>query len=46
MDSRIRIRKVRSHGFTVERGFGLPMPREPAYAAKRSHDGEAQVAFE
>jgi len=25
---------------------GLPVPREPAYAAKRSHDGEAPAAFE
>jgi hypothetical protein len=25
---------------------GLPVPREPEYAAKRSHDGEAQAAFE
>ena len=23
---------------------GLPMPREPAYAAERSQDGEAQTA--
>ena len=25
---------------------GLPVPREPAYAAERSHDGEAKAAFE
>ena len=25
---------------------GLPVPREPAYAVKRSQDGEAQAAFE
>jgi hypothetical protein len=25
---------------------GLPVPREPAYAAKRSHDGEAPAASE
>ena len=25
---------------------GQPMPREPAYAAKRSQDGEAQAASE
>jgi uncharacterized protein YbbK (DUF523 family) len=25
---------------------GLPMPREPAYAAERSHDGEAKAASE
>ena len=25
---------------------GLPMPREPAYADKRSQDGEAQSASE
>jgi hypothetical protein len=25
---------------------GLPGPREAAYAAKRSHDGEAPAAFE
>jgi hypothetical protein len=25
---------------------GLPVPREPAYAAKRSQDGEAQAASE
>ena len=25
---------------------GLPMPREPAYAAKRSQDGEAPAASE
>jgi len=25
---------------------GLLVPREPAYAAKRSHDGEAPAAFE
>jgi hypothetical protein len=25
---------------------GLPVPRESAYAAKRSHDGEAPAAFE
>ncbi len=25
---------------------GLPVPREPAYAAKRSHDGEAPAAYE
>jgi hypothetical protein len=24
----------------------LPVPREPAYAAKRSQDGEAPAAFE
>jgi hypothetical protein len=25
---------------------GLPVPREPAYDAKRSHDGEAPAASE
>jgi hypothetical protein len=25
---------------------GLPVPREPAYAAERSQDGEAKAAFE
>jgi hypothetical protein len=25
---------------------GLPVSREPAYAVKRSHDGEAPAAFE
>jgi hypothetical protein len=25
---------------------GLPVPREPAYAVKRSQDGEAQAASE
>jgi hypothetical protein len=25
---------------------GWPEPREPAYAVKRSQDGEAQAAFE
>jgi len=25
---------------------GLPVPREPAYAAKRSQDGEASAASE
>jgi hypothetical protein len=25
---------------------GLPVPQEPAYAAKRSHDGEAPAASE
>jgi hypothetical protein len=29
-----------------ELSSGLPVPREPAYAAKRSHDGEAPAAFE
>ncbi len=28
---------LRNHG-----GFGLPVPREPAYADKRSQDGEAK----
>ncbi len=32
------------HG--LERSEGLPVPREPAYAAKRSHDGEAPAASE
>jgi hypothetical protein len=27
-------------------GSGLPVPREPAYAAKRSQDGEAPAASE
>jgi hypothetical protein len=30
----------------MELSEGLPVPREPAYAAKRSHDGEAPAAFE
>jgi hypothetical protein len=29
-----------------ELSSGLPVPREPAYDAKRSQDGEAQAAFE
>jgi len=32
--------------FRHERSEGLPVPREPAYAAKRSQDGEAPVASE
>jgi len=36
------------HGcfLTLELSEGLPVPREPAYAAKRSQDGEAPVASE
>jgi hypothetical protein len=30
----------------LELSSGLPVPREPAYDAKRSHEGEAQAAFE
>jgi hypothetical protein len=30
----------------MELSEGLPVPREPAYAAERSHDGEAQAASE
>jgi hypothetical protein len=30
----------------MELSEGLPVPREPAYAAKRSHDGEAPAASE
>ena len=35
-------------GFLTEGdgGEGLPVPREPAYDAKRSQDGEAKAAFE
>jgi hypothetical protein len=29
-----------------ELSAGLPVPREPAYAVKRSQDGEAPAAFE
>jgi len=29
-----------------ELGEGLPVLREPAYAAERSHDGEAKAASE
>jgi hypothetical protein len=32
--------------FELELSEGLPVPREPAYDAKRSHEGEAQAAFE
>jgi hypothetical protein len=33
---------------SIEHGLseGLPVPREPAYAAERSQDGEAKAAFE
>jgi hypothetical protein len=30
----------------MELSEGLPVPREPAYAAKRSQDGEAKAASE
>jgi hypothetical protein len=39
---RTRLRHPDRH----ELSEGLPVPREPAYAAKRSHDGEAPAAFE
>ena len=32
--------------FMVELSEGLPVPREPAYVDKRSHDGEAQATSE
>ncbi len=32
------------HGLALS--SGLPVPREPAYAAKRSQDGEARAASE
>jgi hypothetical protein len=39
--------RSRDGGFPEhELSEGLPVPREPAYAAKRSHDGEAPAAFE
>jgi uncharacterized protein YbbK (DUF523 family) len=30
----------------MELSEGLPVPREPAYAAERSQDGEAKAASE
>jgi hypothetical protein len=30
----------------MELSEGLPVPREPAYAAERSHEGEATAASE
>jgi hypothetical protein len=39
--------RSRDGGFLeLELSEWLPGPREPAYDAKRSHDGEAQAAFE
>ena len=35
-----------AHPHQPELSEGLPMPREPAYAAERSHDGEAKAASE
>jgi hypothetical protein len=39
-----RPRSVAVHG--LELSEGLPVPQEPAYADKRSHDGEAPSASE
>ena len=35
-----------AHTPKPELSEGLPMPREPAYAAERSQDGEAKAASE
>jgi hypothetical protein len=42
----VRIAHAMAASWMHELSEGLPVPREPAYAAKRSHDGEAQAAFE
>jgi len=39
-------RNVPAGNSRPELSEGLPVPREPAYAAKRSRDGEAQAASE
>jgi hypothetical protein len=41
---RAALRLVSFYGHDLSEG--LPVPREPAYAVKRSQDGEAQAASE
>jgi hypothetical protein len=42
----VRIAHAMAASWRPELSEGLPVPREPAYAAKRSQDGEAPAASE
>ena len=44
--TQVRIAHAMAASWRPELSEGLPVPREPAYAAKRSQDGEAPAASE